>query len=121
VPSTGNTYYAQTGGVLNGNLTLGRATRWSPICRAAPGQLCRDQRHGQRQQFNLVYNVSANAAATTTAASGFSSLGYQLANGARWLTGQGTQTSSLNLAGTGTVTLNGTINVSNRLALQTSR
>jgi hypothetical protein len=58
--------------------------------------------------------------ATTTAASGFSSLGYQLANGASLaLTGQGTQTSSLYLAGTGTVTLDGTMNVSNRLALQT--
>jgi hypothetical protein len=120
VPSTGNTYYAQTGGVLNGNLSLGRAIRWSPIWRAAPGQLCGHQRHGQRQQFKAGLQRQRQCRATTTAASGFSSLGYQLANGASLaLTGQGTQTSSLYLAGTGTVTLDGTMNVSNRLALQT--
>lgn len=115
----GNTYYAATGGVLNGNLTLGIGdTLITDLANTGTGAYAGINGTVTANNSNLIYNVNANGSATTAAA-GFSSLTFQLANNAALaLTGSGALSAPLALAGTGSVTLTGTISATNN-AIQT--
>lgn len=113
-PNSGNLYYAVTGGVLNGNLTLGQGdTLITDLINTGPGAYAGINGSVTASNTNLIYNVGANASATTALPTGFSTLGFQLANKANLtLTGQSALASSLTLAGVGSVNLNGSLSSS---------
>lgn len=115
-----NTYYAVTGGVLNGNLTLGQGdTLVTDLANTGTGTFAGINGTVSANNSNLIYNVTANAGATTTPADGFRALGFQLANNAALsLTGNGASSSTLTLGGTGSVDLTGLISTSNINAIQ---
>lgn len=112
--ASNNSYYAVTGGVLNGNLTIGQGdTLITDLINNGTGAFAGINGTVSASNSKLIYNVNANASSTTNLPSGFSSLGYQLLNNATLsLTGQGALASSLTLAGNGTVNLNGSISSS---------
>ncbi|MDR6707484.1 MULTISPECIES: hypothetical protein [unclassified Novosphingobium] len=112
--ASGNLYYAVTGGVLNGNLTIGQGdTLITDLVNTGRGAFAGINGTVSASNSSLIYNVNANASATPGPPSGFSSLGYQLSNNATLsLTGQSALTSPLTLAGIGSVNLNGSLSSS---------
>lgn len=121
-PNSNNVYYAVTGGVLNGNLTLGQGdTLITDLVNTGSGAFAGINGSVTSSNANLIYNVGANASATTSLPSGFSTLGFQLANKAvLTLTGQSALTSYLTLAGVGSVNLNGSLSASSGPVIQTT-
>lgn len=120
------TYFALSGGKLNGNLRLSGATLVTDIVNTGPGSFAGITGTVTADSSSSL-RYAVNADVTATLASGtvgpFSNVGYQLANGAKLtLTAPANQTSgsTLQLAGTGSVDLNANISVSNGTAIQSS-
>jgi hypothetical protein len=106
-----NTYYAVSGGVLNGNLRLGQGdTLITDLLNTGTGAFAGITGTVSANNSSLIYNVNADASATTALPSGFTSLGYQLINGASLsLTGTGALTNSLSVSGIGSLNLGGSL------------
>jgi hypothetical protein len=116
---SGNTYVASAGGVLNGNLTLGSGDRLVTTL-SGSGTSGYAGINGTVSASNSIlrYDVTANASDTLSTHAGFSTLGYQVAGGATLTLGtSGTWGSTVNLAGTGNVVLNGSVSTTNQAAL----
>ena len=116
---TGNTYVASTGGILNGNLTLGNSDKLVTTLTGA-GTSGYAGINGTVYASNSVlrYDVTADSSATLANHAGFSTVGYQVAGGTTLTLGtSGTMSSTVNLAGTGNVVLNGSVATSNAAAL----
>lgn len=116
-------YIAQTGGILNGDLTLGAGSLLvTDLVNTGPGTFAGiTGTVTAGAGASLRYRVSADAAATLGPVGPFQMPGYELTNNATLtLTGQGTNTQALQLAGVGTVMLDATIATSTTPALQTT-
>ncbi len=120
------TYFALSGGTLNGNLSLSGATLVTDIVNKGPGAFAGITGTVTADRYSALryaVNADANVALASGNVGPFSNVGYQLVNGAKLtLTASSTQTSatSLQLAGTGTVDLNANIAVTDTSAIQSS-
>ncbi|QDC37741.1 beta strand repeat-containing protein [Sphingobium fuliginis] len=117
--SNSNTYVALTGGVLNGNLTLGKGdTLVTDLVNTGPGQFAGISGAVTTTGGMLRYRVSGEASAAIGAVGPFATTGYELVDGAKlMLTANAPQTLPLILAGTGTVELTADIQTTNQTAL----
>lgn len=117
-----NTYYAVTGGVLNGNLTLGQGdTLITDLINTGTGAFAGITGTVSANKSNLIYNVNADASSTTSLPSGFYALGYQLFNNAALsLAGAGALSSGLTLAGAGSLDLTGSLSSATGPVIQTA-
>ncbi|MDF0490979.1 autotransporter outer membrane beta-barrel domain-containing protein [Sphingomonas sp. H39-1-10] len=116
-------YIAQTGGILNGDLTLSAGSLLvTDLVNTGPGAFAGiTGTVTAGAGASLRYRVSADASATLGPVGPFQMPGYELTNNATLtLTGQGTNTQALQLAGVGTVMLDATIATSTTPALQTT-
>ena len=115
-----NSYYALTGGVLNGNLTLGAGdTLVADLLNTGSGAFAGITGTVSANNSNLVYNVGTSARVTSASAAGFTSVVYALSNAATLtLDTGGALTSTLGLAGTGLVILGGAVATTNAPAIQ---
>ncbi len=104
-------YFAEVGGVLNGNLTLGRSDALiTELVNPGPGRFAGINGTVTANQSVLRYRVRADGSASFDTVAGFDDIGYELYNNARLvLTRSGVATSSLSLAGSGTVDINADI------------
>lgn len=120
-------YFALTGGVLNGNLALGGgATLITDIVNTGPGRFAGiTGTVTGGADSTLRYAVNGDTAATlpTGGVGPFANVGYQLGNGAKLTliapAGQ-TRTQPLLLAGNGSVDLNAAITTTNTAAIQST-
>ncbi len=120
-------YIAQTGGVLNGNLSLGNgATLVTDLVNTGPGQfagITGTVTAGSSSALRYAVNADATATLPTGNVGPFASVGYQLANGAALTmtapAGQ-TRVQPLQLAGNGSVDLDAAIATSNAPAIQST-
>jgi hypothetical protein len=101
-------YFAEVGGVLNGNLTLGRSDALiTELVNQGSGRFAGINGTVTANQSVLRYRVRADGAASFDTVAGFDDIGYELYNNARLvLTRSGVATSPLSLAGNGTVDIN---------------
>lgn len=101
-------YFAEVGGVLNGNLTLGRSDALiTELVNPGTGRFAGINGTVTANQSVLRYRVRADGAASFDTVAGFDDIGYELYNNARLvLTRSGVATSPLSLAGSGTVDIN---------------
>jgi hypothetical protein len=116
-----NNYWAQTGGVLNGNLSLGSGdTLITNISGAGTSGYAGINGTVSASNSALRYDVTSNASDTLTSHAGFTTLGYQVASGATLTLGtSGTFGSTLNLAGQGTIVFDGSIATTNTTTVNT--
>ncbi len=116
-----NAYYAVTGGILNGNLTLGVGdTLITDLANPASntGTFAGITGTVNATSSNLLYNVAATTGTVATTPAGFSLVGYQLSNDATLTFDSASAlTATLGLAGTGTVVFDGTIATTDAAAL----
>ncbi len=112
-----NRYFAVVGGVLNGNLTLGSGnTLVTELANDGPGTFAGITGTVTATDATLVYRVRGNASIAGTAATGFSSVGYDLYDDAALtLTGANVP---LSLAGTGTIDVTGDIAATTNSAIR---
>lgn len=117
--SNSNTYVALTGGVLDGNLTLGKGdTLVTDLVNTGPGQFAGINGTVTTTGGLLRYRVSGKASAVIGAVGPFATTGYELVDGAKLtLTADALQTLPLILTGTGTVDLTANIQTTNQTAL----
>ena len=117
--SNTNIYVALTGGVLNGNLTLGKGdTLVTDLVNTGSGQFAGINGTVTTTGGLLRYRVSGEASAVIGAVGPFATTGYELVDGAKLtLTADAPQTLPLILAGTGTVDLTADIQTTNQTAL----
>jgi hypothetical protein len=117
--SNNNTYVALTGGVLNGNLTLGKNdTLVTDLVNTGTSQFAGINGTVTTTGGLLRYRVSGEASAVIGAVGPFATAGYELVDGAKLtLTAETPQTLPLILAGTGTVDLAADIQTTNQTAL----
>ncbi|WP_226015967.1 autotransporter outer membrane beta-barrel domain-containing protein [Novosphingobium sp. FKTRR1] len=105
----GSTFIAEDGGTLNGNLTLGAGDRLITKLGSGTG-FAGINGSVFANNSALIYSVAGNASTTTIAPSGFSALGFELQDGASLaLSGSGHIGSTVTLAGSGAITISGTI------------
>lgn len=119
---TGNSYVSAAGGVLNGNLTLGTGDKLVTTLTGA-GTSGYAGINGTVYANNSVlrYDVATDGSDTLANHAGFSTVGYQVGSGATLTLGtSGTWGSTVNLAGTGNVVLNGSVATTNASALATT-
>lgn len=116
--SNGNRYFALAGGVLNGNLMLGRNdTLIAELANGGPGTFAGINGTVTATDSLLRYRVRSDASASVTAPAGFASTGFDLYDGATLtLTGQSQRT--VEFGGEGSVDLSADITVTNAPALQ---
>lgn len=116
-----NNYWAQTGGVLNGNLSLGSGdTLITSISGSGTSGYAGINGTVSASNSALRYDVTSNQSDTVTSHAGFTSLGYQVGSGATLTLGtSGTMNTTLNLAGQGTIVFNGAIATTNVSAVNT--
>lgn len=114
-----NIYVALTGGVLNGNLTLGKGdTLVTDLVNTGTGQFAGINGTVTTTGGLLRYRVSGEASAVIGAVGPFATTGYELVDNAKLtLTAYAPQTLPLVLAGTGTVNLTADIQTTNQTAL----
>lgn len=114
-----NRFFALPGGVLNGNLTLGKGDSLiTEITNTGPGTFAGIT--GTVSAFNsyLRYQVRNDASATLAPVTGFSSIGYQLHDDAALtLTGGSVLDQSLSFAGAGSVDLTADIAINDQPAI----
>lgn len=116
--STRNRYFALPGGVLNGNLTLGRADALvTDFVNTGTGAFAGITGQVNASRSVLRLRVRADATDVLAERAGFTSLGYELSNDAR-LTLSGTSDQTLLVAGRGSVDLSGDISTVLRGAIQ---
>lgn len=120
-------YIAQTGGLLNGNLSLGNgATLVTDLVNTGPGQfagITGTVTAGISSALRYAVNADATATLPTANVGPFADVGYQVANGAALtLTAPAGQTRAqpLQLAGNGSVDLDAAIATSNAPAIQST-
>ncbi|MEN2786911.1 autotransporter outer membrane beta-barrel domain-containing protein [Sphingomonas qilianensis] len=120
-------YIAQTGGVLNGNLSLGNgATLVTDLVNTGPGQfagITGTVTAGSSSALRYAFTADASATLPTGNVGPFANVGYQLANGAALtLTAPAGQARAqpLQLAGNGSVDLDAVIATSNAPAVQST-
>ncbi|MGN7161564.1 autotransporter outer membrane beta-barrel domain-containing protein [Sphingomonas sp. SAFR-052] len=117
--STRNRYFALPGGVLNGDLTLGRGdVLVTDFVNTGTGAFAGINGQVFASRSTLRLRVRADATTTLAERDGFTSLGYDLSNDAK-LTVSGTSDQTLLVAGHGTVDLSGNITTVLRAAIQT--
>jgi hypothetical protein len=118
--SNNNTYVALTGGVLNGNLTLGKGdTLVTDLVNTGTGQFAGINGTVTTTGGLLRYRVSSDASAVIGAVGPFATTGYELVDGAHLtLSADTTQDLPLVLAGNGTVELTADISTLNKYAIQ---
>lgn len=114
-----NTYVALTGGVLNGNLSLGQGdTLVTDMFTTGTGGFAGINGTVTSSGSLLRYRVSGTANAVIAPVGPFATVGYELIDGAKLtLSASATQTLPIVLAGTGTVDLTANADVVNRAAL----
>jgi hypothetical protein len=120
-------YIAQTGGVLNGNLSLGNgATLVTDLVNIGPGQfagITGTVTAGSSSALRYAVNADATATLSTGNVGPFASVGYQLANGAALTlsapAGQA-RAQTLQLAGNGSVDLDVAIATTNAPVIQST-
>ncbi|WP_242121399.1 beta strand repeat-containing protein [Sphingomonas lacusdianchii] len=116
--STRNRYFALPGGVLNGDLTLGRGdVLVTDFVNTGTGAFAGINGQVSASRSTLRLRVRADATTTLTERDGFTSLGYDLSNDAK-LTVSGTSDQTLLVAGRGSVDLSGNITTVLRAAIQ---
>lgn len=117
--SSSNMFVALTGGVLNGNLTLGRGdTLVADLVNTGPGQFAGINGTVTTSGGLLRYRVSGEASALIGAVGPFASTGYELVDGARLtLTAGAPQSLPVVLAGKGMVDLTTDVALTNQTAL----
>lgn len=114
----GNRYFALAGGLLSGNLTLGRNdTLIAELANGGPGAFAGIIGTVTGTDSLLRYRVRSDAAASVAAPAGFASTGFDLYGGAA-LSLSGTSSRTLQLAGNGRVDLDATIATVGAPALQ---
>lgn len=102
-----NTFYALPGGVLNGNLRLGRSdTLITELANSGPGAFAGITGTVTATGSLLRYRVREDASARLDAPAGFAKVGFDLYDDAT-LTLTGSTARTLDLAGDGSVDLNG--------------
>ncbi|WP_343053328.1 autotransporter outer membrane beta-barrel domain-containing protein [Sphingomonas yantingensis] len=117
-PFNGNRYFALAGGVLNGNLTLGRNdTLIAELANGGQGAFAGITGTVTATDSLLHYRVRSDASASVTAPAGFASTGFDLYNGAA-LALSGMSWRTVQLAGNGRVDLDATIATIGAPALQ---
>lgn len=117
-PFNGNRYFALAGGVLNGNLTLGRNdTLIAELANGGQGAFAGITGTVTATDSLLRYRVRSDASASVTAPAGFASTGFDLYDGAA-LSLSGTSSRTVQLAGNGRVDLDATIATVGAPALQ---
>ena len=118
--SNHNTYVALTGGVLNGNLTLGKGdTLVTDLVNTGTSQFAGINGTVTATDGLLRYRVSGDASAVIGAVGPFATTGYELVEGAHLtLTADMAQSLPLVLAGSGTVDLNADISTTNQEAIE---
>lgn len=118
----GNTYIGLPGGMLNGNLTLGNGDKLvTSLTGAGTSGYAGINGTVTANNSLLRYDVTTDATDTFASRAGFSSVGYQVGSGATLTLGtNGTVTTPLSLAGTGSVVFNGSVSVTNAAALSTT-
>ncbi len=101
-------YFAEVGGVLNGNLTLGRSDALiTELVNPGTGRFAGINGTVTANQSVLRYRVRADGSASFDTVAGFDDIGYELYNNARLvLTRSGVASTGLSLAGSGTVDIN---------------
>ncbi|WP_156139528.1 hypothetical protein [Sphingomonas sp. 35-24ZXX] len=101
-------YFAEVGGVLNGNLTLGRSDALiTELVNPGTGRFAGINGTVTANQSVLRYRVRADGSASFDTVAGFDDIGYELYNNARLvLTRSGVASTGLSLAGNGTVDIN---------------
>lgn len=116
--STRNRYFALPGGVLNGDLTLGRGdVLVTDFVNTGTGAFAGINGQVTANRSALRLRVRADATTALAGREGFTSLGYELSNDAR-LTVSGTSDQTLLVAGRGSVDLSGDITTVLRAAIQ---
>ena len=116
--TTRNRYFALPGGVLNGDLTLGRGdVLITDFVNTGTGAFAGINGQVNASRAALRLRVRADATTTLTERAGFTSIGYDLSNDAK-LTVSGTSDQTLLVAGRGSVDLSGDINTVLRAAIQ---
>ena len=117
--STNNTYVALPGGVLNGNLSLGRGdTLVTDLVNTGPGSFAGITGTVTGTDALLRYRVSGQQSAVIGAVGPFATTGYELVGSATLtLTAATAQNNTLVLAGSGTVDLNANLTTTNATAL----
>lgn len=117
-PFNGNRYFALAGGVLNGNLTLGRNdTLIAELANGGQGAFAGITGTVTATDSLLRYRVHSDASASVAAPAGFASTGFDLYGGAA-LSLAGTSSRTVQLAGNGRVDLDATIATVGAPALQ---
>jgi hypothetical protein len=103
----GNRFFAQAGGVLNGNLTLGQGdTLIAELPAAGAAPFVGINGTVTATDAALRYVVRSDVQALFAPVAGFRSIGYDLYDGATLaLSGEGVTSQALTFAGTGSVTL----------------
>lgn len=101
-------YFAEVGGVLNGNLNLGIGDILvTELVNSGTGQFAGINGTVTANRSALRYRVGANSSVAVTPVAGFENVGYELYNNANLVLTRNTiSTSTLGLAGTGSVDLN---------------
>lgn len=121
--STSNTYVALPGGVLNGNLTLGRGdTLVTDLVNTGPGSFAGITGTVTGIDALLRYRVSGQQSAVIGAVGPFATTGYELVDSATLtLTAATAQNNTLVLAGSGIVDLNANVTTTNATTLRVVR
>lgn len=119
---TSNIFYAQPGGILNGNLALGFGDYLvADLAGSANGRFAGITGSVTADRSYLRYRVRSDAAATIVPITGFQAVGYEVVGGATLtLTAGAPSTAPLTLAGVGTVDINADIRTVNQAALQST-
>lgn len=112
-----NSYYALSGGVLNGNLTLGnRDLLVTELANGGTGAFAGITGTVTATNALLRYRVRGDATISGAAPAGFAAIGYDLyGNAALTLTGA---TRPIDVAGTGSIDLTGNITASSQSAIR---
>lgn len=115
---TNNRFFALPGGVVTGNLTLGRNdVLVTDFVNTGPGTFAGIDGQVNASRATLRLRVRADATTVLAEREGFTSLGYELSNDAR-LTLSGTSDQTLLVAGRGSVDLSGDIAAVLRASIQ---
>jgi len=115
-----NRYYALAGGVLNGNLTLGKGSYLiTELENEGAGEFAGINGTVKASGSYLRYEVRKDASATLVSHAGFNSVGYQLHDDAALtLNAEGAITGPLSFAGEGSVDLTADIDARNQSAIR---
>lgn len=117
--TSNNVFYAESGGVLNGNLVLGYGDYLiTELAGSGNGKFAGITGTVTANSSNVRFRVRGNAAIDYAPIAGFQSIGYELMDGGTLtLTASAPQTAPLGLAGVGAIDLNTNISTTDQLAI----